>query len=466
MRIDLLRMLNFRCFVDRTIHLHVSSPESPGFTFFVAPNGGGKTTILDALAIALGSALLRVADLTQPEIRQQDARADILQVPGAEGGSVLKREPRHPVRLEASGRLAGESLTWARELRFADSKFSTIKEAANLSGALASLVERARRGDPVNLPLLAYYRTNRLWVPERPETPHREGPDSRFAAWRGCLDAGASWSETARWWERETLVALQKGTRPSLEAVRAVAGALYPGDFLPWFDLELADVVVPVDGELRPFSELSDGQRALLGLLSDLARRAADLNPHLGADAPRLTEGVVLIDEIDLHLHPSWQRRVVDLLRAAFPRVQFIVGTHAPQVLTDAQEGEIRVLRTRQRQQPEVVPVDLPRGLTADQILTGPWYELSSTLDDNTLALIRRQADLLRISEPDDEIRRERERIAEELRSRRTGWDDTSEERMVRGILAELRAEHAADTYEQRARLRRLVLERLKARAG
>ena len=89
------------------------------------------------------------------------------------------------------------------------------------------------------------------------------------------------------------------------------------------------------------FNALSHGQKNMLAIVADLAWRCAVLNPHLGADAARETPGIVLIDEIDLHLHPRWQRRVVGDLKRAFPKVQFIVTTHSPSVIQSLRPGEL-----------------------------------------------------------------------------------------------------------------------------
>jgi len=95
------------------------------------------------------------------------------------------------------------------------------------------------------------------------------------------------------------------------------------------------------DESTLPFRMLPDGVRTMLAMAGDMARRALWLNPDLGADAAKLTPGVVLIDEIDLHLHPSWQRHVVDDLKRAFPKVQFVVTTHSPFIIQSAQPGEV-----------------------------------------------------------------------------------------------------------------------------
>lgn len=92
------------------------------------------------------------------------------------------------------------------------------------------------------------------------------------------------------------------------------------------------------------FSNLSDGQRVMLTLIGDLARRAITLNPHLETDALKQTPGVVSIDELDLHLHPRWQRRVIHDLKKMFPKIQFIATTHSPQLVGEALPHEIRIL--------------------------------------------------------------------------------------------------------------------------
>jgi predicted ATP-binding protein involved in virulence len=82
----------------------------------------------------------------------------------------------------------------------------------------------------------------------------------------------------------------------------------------------------------------------MIGLVGDIAHRCTRLNPHFGADAAQLTPGVVMIDEVDMHLHPEWQQLVLKGLTDAFPRIQFIVTTHSPQVLTTVKRENIRIL--------------------------------------------------------------------------------------------------------------------------
>lgn len=90
---------------------------------------------------------------------------------------------------------------------------------------------------------------------------------------------------------------------------------------------------VEKDGEKLDVNQLSQGEKSLLALVGDIARRLAILNPSL--DNPLHGEGVVLIDEVDLHLHPKWQQNLIDKLTQTFPNVQFIVTTHSPHVVSD-----------------------------------------------------------------------------------------------------------------------------------
>src|SRR5262249_37770750 len=96
-----------------------------------------------------------------------------------------------------------------------------------------------------------------------------------------------------------------------------------------------------------PLVALSSGVRNMVALTADLAHRCARLNPALGEDAARDTPGVVLIDEVDLHLHPTWQQKVVALFQNAFPRIQLIVSTHSPQVLSTVNVDSIRLIKLR-----------------------------------------------------------------------------------------------------------------------
>lgn len=118
-------------------------------------------------------------------------------------------------------------------------------------------------------------------------------------------------------------------------------------EFLPGFsdvrvELEPLRLIVSKNGQDLDLTQLSDGERSLLAMMIDLCRRLVLANPEL--EDPLQGAGVVLIDEIELHLHPKWQREVVEKLRRTFPRLQFVLTTHSPFVVQTLRQGELRLL--------------------------------------------------------------------------------------------------------------------------
>ena len=104
---------------------------------------------------------------------------------------------------------------------------------------------------------------------------------------------------------------------------------------------EYSLIVEFANGDVQPFQNLSDGQRIMLALVADIAYRAAWLNPYLGDRVLLETDGIVLIDELDLHLHPKWQRTVVDDLRRTFPKMQFVATSHSPFIIQSLEPNEL-----------------------------------------------------------------------------------------------------------------------------
>lgn len=112
---------------------------------------------------------------------------------------------------------------------------------------------------------------------------------------------------------------------------------------------------------------MSDGQRVFLGLIGDIARRLILLNDN--SDSPLLGQGIVLIDEIELHLHPRWQQKIIQILRKCFPRLQFIVSTHSPQILGEVEGNQLRILEFQDPENIKVVVPSQSYGLTSNEIL-------------------------------------------------------------------------------------------------
>ena len=175
---------------------------------------------------------------------------------------------------------------------------------------------------------------------------------SRFSALDGALSTRANFRAFAEWfyaWENEELRE-QKRHRDfdyrlkELEVVRRAIASMVPGASEPHVEHRPRRLVVSLEldsgePETLALNQLSGGHRIVLAVAGDLARRMAHGNPHL--EDPLSSEAIVLIDEVELHLHPEWQQRVLPDLTRTFPNTQFIVTTHSPQVLTAVRPEQI-----------------------------------------------------------------------------------------------------------------------------
>ena len=202
-----------------------------------------------------------------------------------------------------------------------------------------------RAGETVDLPLVVYYSTERLWK-ERSDTTKLSGSRLKDGYYNG-LKATSNNKFFTKWFEKEEIVVLQ-GRRDSsgLNVVRQAVSNCIEGCENLYFNYDRRELMIEFsDGRKLPFKYLSDGVRNMLAMVADIAFRCAMLNPHFREEAASKTKGVVLIDELDLHLHPAWQKRVVSNLKETFPSIQFIVTTHSPLILSTVQDRVI-VVRT------------------------------------------------------------------------------------------------------------------------
>jgi predicted ATP-binding protein involved in virulence len=160
---------------------------------------------------------------------------------------------------------------------------------------------------------------------------------------------------------------------------REILDNLLPGDVRVLSELERGDLLLEVEGVALPFSALSDGYRAFLAWAGDLLYRLTIACPS-SLPLNRLA-GVVLVDEVDLHLHPAWQREVLHRLGAAFPRLQIIGTTHSPLVLGSVRHEQVRVLRSERGISKILQPPEGTWGRSADQLLASRFFGLKHTRD-------------------------------------------------------------------------------------
>ena len=331
MHIEELQLENFRGFAQLTI------PFERHLTVLVGVNGAGKSSILDALAVLLSNLLHSNALSTQPLwFADRDVRS------GAEstrarcsfirGGQPHEHEERH-VRRAPRAVHHPHVPQWR---------------------ALDTLMGVA-----------IYYPSRRsvLDTPERLREPHSFEPIDALDL---ALEARVDFRLFFEWFRDREDIENERRAResatyrdPALTAVRDAITAFLPNNISdPRVQRVPHRFVVTKDGSTLEIDQLSDGERTLLALVGDLARRLAMANP---GDALN-HEAVVMIDEVELHLHPGLQRDVVAGLRRTFPNVQFILTTHSPFVLGEVPAQSIRLLRNFKLETPTIETKDEPIG--------------------------------------------------------------------------------------------------------
>lgn len=373
MRLKKVTLKNFRCFESLELELH------PRLTVLVAENGGGKTAILDGIAVGISSVLryLSSADqrLSGPGIMDTDFRLKTVQNP--KGGYREVMSDYSQVIMETK-----DGLTWDNWRAAARGKQPVTKIGQNFLTAYASrLLDSLKTSEPELLPVFAYYGARRGWivVPERLRGSKLDysQPTSALV---GALESMSDFREMLNWFDLEEAAELRtnKGNVPEdfeesvpLSAVRAALSMILGSSYSnPHFNNKHKFVVcaqTQTGPSLLQVSQLSQGYQSMLALGMDFARRLALANSHLNpeniwpiinknkeychpdcpttwSNPPVLAPAIMLVDEIDLHLHPSWQQRVLGDLMNAFPFTQFIVTTHSPQVVTTVPSECIRIL--------------------------------------------------------------------------------------------------------------------------
>jgi predicted ATP-binding protein involved in virulence len=339
MKIERLKITNFMRFASREFTFH------PQFNLIVGENASGKTSILDALSIAVDVWFLGLRSAqTAGGISPKQVHVEPHQFEDS-----LSFEPQFPARIEVNGQVLGQFLAWSRELSSEKGR-TTTSEARALIDLAKEADRKVRVNENVTLPMIGCYGVERLWFETAHRKPEKKKPaqelPSRFDGYRDCTSFEIQESDLVDWIrdQQEAGDARKAGTI-ALEVVKqAIASCV---EFAPdlYFNRHYKQLILGSElADFQMFRNLSDGQRLLLTQIGDLARRVVTLNPHLSRDALHQTPGIVMIDELDLHLHPKWQRKIIEDLRRVFPNIQFIVTTHSPFLIQSLRSGEELVM--------------------------------------------------------------------------------------------------------------------------
>jgi predicted ATP-binding protein involved in virulence len=369
MKLTKVQIKNFRCFESLDV------PLQPDVNVFVGANGAGKSAILDGMAVALYHV---VAACSETRHRNTVYHQTALQKEDLflESPSPLSLEPKdHFIEFSAVAtwkelstvleqQSPNDRLAWTDRKVFSELRgFQSEKNEGipDLYTAFETFVRQRKEGEKTSLhlfPMVSYYRSSRRVeksITLKNPFDFRFNPLEAFA---NALNAGGNFDAMIQWFymrenselrhelqftenkpfEFPDLKAIRESLKKSIEGLEKIFFKDNPPTLM-------AEIRTGLSGYSKSLTldQLSDGYRNLLGIIMDFARRMAQANPE--AENPLEAPGILLIDEIELHLHPRWQQTIIPRLREVFPNTQIITATHSPQVLTTVESRCIHILR-------------------------------------------------------------------------------------------------------------------------
>ena len=342
MKLASVEIENFRAIEKLTLAL------DPRLTVLHGANAHGKTSVLDAIAAGLGAVLVLFPGATEKTERR-----------------LLDTD----LRVGASGDLfvcltTVDGISWSTTITGGQPVQRSVSQADTIAGgqsvqesidALRDKIDEIRSDHngkrPTDLPIVAFYDTDRVIFDRTERWPDIKKEFTRYDAFEGALLSRTNFQGLFEWFYRKENEELreQRAQRDfgyrlaDLSSVRHAISSMLGDVSDPHMEMDPPRFMVSIgtgpDSEKLALDQLSGGYRAVLALAADLAWRMAQGNPHL--DDPLESEAIVLIDEVDLHLHPKWQQRILNDLVRTFPKAQFVVSTHSPQVLTTVRPEHI-----------------------------------------------------------------------------------------------------------------------------
>ncbi|MCP3420320.1 AAA family ATPase [Nocardioides pinisoli] len=409
-RLSHVTIRNFKVLKELSLSFPKSTSKREPWLLLVGNNGVGKSTALKAIALAM------VDDKTRARL-VPDASACVRS--GTSGGSIT--------------------------LRFSDGAEVVLRFRRD-----SSKFEVA--GAPPRLLVLGYGPT-RL-----PPTPDHPSPPADRVRVENLFDPFVPLSDAEKWLADTKAVPTKQFNLHARDLKR-----LLPVDEKDRLNRRAGKLYAQIDGNSTPLPDLSDGFRSVLAMATDMTMQLSSY-----WDSMRTAEAFVLIDEIEVHLHPQWRMGIVPLLREVFPRLHVIVTTHDPLCLQETDSGEVIRLEKADGGRVAAIPLDVPRGLRADQLLTGEWFRLTTTTDNETARLRQEHSRLLLEPQQTSAVRSRRAELEQILRERANSYPETSVERLAEQVVGQIAAEEAIRVATapraERERLASLVLDAVRER--
>jgi len=364
MKIKKLHVRNFRCFEDFEIEFNTGNQDQGGLTVLVAKNGEGKTAILDAINVAWGPFVGKMPQAKGMGFEREDATSHQHAITGLPW---LAADFEDSVVGYTDLLSIEPSFSIQRELTQSKKKpTTTIRDAKDLTKLASELFKCEKEN--ILWPLLAYYGDNRLWASGRLTEEKTKAllHQERAYGYAYATEPKAGYKEFEKWFvdlsnaisylkekkednsplfsenDLQRYSTLNSLLKNALEKALQITG---------WTSLEYHrgdKTIYAINDKTRdivPWTSLSAGNRIVIGLVADIVQRCCKLNPQREDNALIETPGIVLIDEIELHLHPSWQQQILPTLQTIFPNIQFIVTTHSPQVVSSVPAECVRIIK-------------------------------------------------------------------------------------------------------------------------
>jgi len=328
--IQYIKIKNFKIFEDKEFFFH------PQMNVIIGNNATGKTSVLEALSYSLGTFFLGLKGVDLRALKNREKRKKII--------SSDNSEIQLPFRIDVKHTLDNNSYQWYRSTNKEKGGATSYKNAKNMINKAKELDEKVRNGENVTLPLISYYGTDR--VNDRNQQIKDRKSDSRFDGYYGALNQEVVRKQFLTWFRdyEDSVLKFNKDKALYIAFTNALTSMVKDWNKVH-FSWKSNDMLGQGDDGLwTSFSMLSAGYKNIVRITADIAYRAIKLNPHLGENAVKETEGVVLIDEIDMHLHPKWQRTILTDLKNTFPKIQFIVTTHSPFVVQSLMSSDELIL--------------------------------------------------------------------------------------------------------------------------
>ncbi len=352
MRIKSIDIINFKGFE------HERRLFKSNITVVIGNNTAGKTTLLKALQVGLGAYLQCLNKLpSNPQYRRNFSIHDRYMVFDSLGKDYVPNSERTKISIDADffvtdaiedgvPHFSPTHVAWCREFT-GSSTTHNRKCVGELMDVVAEMeTHRYQQHDGVVYPLVLSFGAKRTSDAQMKVTRKIKERASRVEkAYKFALHDKVDFDGAMEWLSRyDKNVKDGKefaGTREAFfEALQTAIPALSDVDF----DHGELEAVVSVSGHTpsrHHFSYMSDGLQSMINIVAEIAHRCIELNGCLGLNAIQSTPGVVMIDEIDLYLHPHWQRHVLQDLTKAFPMIQFIVSTHSPFIVQSLQKDQL-----------------------------------------------------------------------------------------------------------------------------